>query len=81
MERAIANSNSSRRQGWLGAYLDFLHDPDESRALKSMPLVVLGFGPVDDILLPVVGFIDDIPTAVVALASAVMTINRVRRHR
>ncbi len=63
------------------AEVDFLHDPHESRVLKSLLLAVLGFGPVDDVLLPGLGFVDDLPTIAVAGIAAIMTINRVRHHR
>ncbi len=46
-----------------------------------MPLVLTNFGPIDDILLPGVGLIDDLPTLAIADITTIITTARVNKHR
>ena len=71
-------------QNWFGAYMKFLGSSSEHHVLKLMPLVLLGIIPIsiaDDLLLPVFGVIDDLPTLAVAIVVFGMTLIRVRKYR
>ena len=69
---------------WMQAYMMFLKNPSESRALKMMPLVLLGLVPVtvlDDLVLPGIGLIDNVPTSLVVIVVGVLTWLRVKSYR
>jgi len=71
-------------RSWFDAYKMFLMNPDESFGLKILPLVVIGVLPAmlaDDILLPFLGVLDDIPTSILAAFVIFRTWMRVRRYR
>jgi uncharacterized membrane protein YkvA (DUF1232 family) len=76
--------NPAPKTSWVSAYVKYLRDPHQNKALKLMPLVLIGVVPlsiVDDFLLPVLGFSDDLPTWIVALLVLGMTWTRVRDYR
>lgn len=73
-----------RSNGWVKAYFEFIRNPSESRTLKLMPLILIGVVPIsilNNLILPVIGNIDDIPTTVLTIFIVVVTVVRVRTYR
>jgi hypothetical protein len=69
---------------WFQAYLKFLASPRELLGLKLLPLVVMGLVPISmatDVLLPVIGLADNIPTAILVIFTVFRTWMRVRTYR
>lgn len=69
---------------WPKAYLKFLQSSKEHKTLKMMPLVLVGIVPLsvlDDLLLPGIGLLDDIPTGLLAVIVLAITANKVRQYR
>lgn len=72
------------QHSWTDAYKLFLKSPSESFGIKVLPLVLLGVVPIvfaDNILLPFVGLIDDIPTSLLVIFTVFRTWSRVREYR
>lgn len=77
-------SGASASRSWLDAYKQFLMNRQESFGLKVLPLVALGILPAalaDDVLLPFVGFLDDIPTSLFMAFVVWRTWRRVKEYR
>ena len=75
---------NEKTRGWLDAYWAYLLDPYEHIGTKLLPLAALGLIPlsfVDDLLLPFVGVMDDIPTALLVLFAIFRTWQKVRAYR
>jgi hypothetical protein len=73
-----------RPRSWGEAYRLFLMNPRESLGVKVLPLVALGVVPISmasDVLLPVIGLADNIPTAILVMFAALRTWQRVRTYR
>lgn len=74
-----------RRRSILGGYLHFLRDKRESVIVKIGPMLTYtGAVPTavaTDVLLPGIGFVDDIPTGVLAVAFGIVTALKIRKHR
>ena len=86
-EPEIINARESRpyqRRSWLSAYGAFLSSPHELRVAKLMPLALMGIIPLsilDDLLIPVFGVIDDLPTSILTIVVVIYTANRVNKYR
>lgn len=79
-----SSSSGAVSRGWMDAYKRFLTNPKESFGLKVLPLVALGVVPAalaDDVLLPFVGFLDDIPTSLFVAFVVWRTWRRVKDYR
>jgi hypothetical protein len=75
---------SIRQNSWPAAYREFVRSPSENRLLKLMPLVLIGIVPIsalDDLVIPIFGTIDDIPTTLLTIITLVLTGLRVRKYR
>lgn len=73
-----------KTRGWFDAYRAYLMNPHERIGTKLLPLAALGLIPlsiVDDLLLPFVGVMDDIPTALLVLFAIFRTWQKVRAYR
>lgn len=84
VEIISSKPTQSVERSWTQAYIHFLRDRHESRTLKIMPLVILGIVPisiVDDFLLPVLGIADDLPTFLLVIVVAALTLIKVNGHR
>lgn len=85
MEQKSGNNQQVRSQrGWPAAYARFLASRSERITTKLLPLALTGIVPLsilDDALLPGIGLIDDIPTALLAAIIAAVTWRRVREYR
>jgi hypothetical protein len=68
---------------WFEAYKQFLTSRDESLGLKLLPLAALGIVPVAvaDEIIPFIGMLDDIPTALLVGFIAWRTWLRVKTYR
>ena len=86
-EPEIMNARESRpyqRRSWLSAYGAFLRSPQEHRVAKLIPLALMGIVPLsilDDLLIPVYGVIDDLPTSILAIVVVIYTAKRVNKYR
>jgi hypothetical protein len=72
------------QRSWSEAYLKFLSSGRENIFLKIAPLALVGIIPLsilDDVLLPIIGVADDIPTSILVAAIVALTWNRVRKYR
>lgn len=79
-----SSKKSIRQKGWVAAYFEFIRSPHESRIIKLMPLVLMGIIPIsllDNFFIPVLGVVDDIPTALLTIVVLAITIMRVRKYR
>jgi hypothetical protein len=82
--RNFAELGGPKMRSWIDAYKLFLKSREESFGLKILPLVAAGLVPAalaDDVLLPFIGFIDDIPTSLFVAFVAWRTWRRVRLYR
>lgn len=72
------------QRGWVLAYLEFLRSPHENRVLKMMPLALIGVIPLsilDDVLLPGLGLIDNVPTWLLTVGVLTVTAYKANRYR
>lgn len=72
------------QRSWGQAYRAFLMNPKELLSVKLLPLIALGVLPISmatDVLLPVIGMVDNIPTALLVLFAVGKTWQRVRTYR
>lgn len=69
--------------GWLSAYQAFLLSRHEPMTLKLAPLALLGYLPINilDEFIPVIGWLDDIPYALLVGIVIFNTARRVRKYR
>jgi hypothetical protein len=82
--RQQARETVTPQRSWLEAYRAFLLNPRELLNVKLLPLIVLGIVPLsmaDDLLLPFLGVVDDIPTALIVAFAVIRTWQRVRKYR
>ena len=84
----VARPRSTRpgvnTRSWFRAYLAYLINPHEHIATKLLPFAAIGIIPLsllDDVLLPYLGVLDDIPTGLFVLFAAFRTWQRVRTYR
>jgi hypothetical protein len=73
-----------QQRSWLEASQLFLMNPRELLNVKLLPLIALGVVPLsmaDDLLLPILGVADDIPTVLLVAYVVFRTWQRVRRYR
>lgn len=74
-----------QRRSILGGYLHFLRDRREHFLIKFLPILTYtGAVPTaaaTDVLLPGIGFVDDIPTGAFAVAFGIVTALKIRKHR
>jgi hypothetical protein len=71
-------------KSWTDAYRAFLKSRDESFGLKVLPLALMGIVPIalaNDVLLPFIGVIDNIPTSLLVLFTVWRTWTRVKTYR
>jgi hypothetical protein len=81
---AQAHEAPPQRRSWPEAYRMFLMNPRELLNVKLLPLMLLGIVPLslaDDVLLPIIGVADDIPTALLVVYVVVRTWHQVRKYR
>lgn len=84
----VARPRSTRpsinTRSWFRAYLTYVINPHENIATKLLLFAALGIVPLsllDDVLLPYLGVLDDIPTSLFVLFAAFRTWQRVRTYR